>query len=184
MNSPLFMDCPESFVHILHWAKQHSVFSLLEHLTLIQGLVNHTINTIKHNGTKQRILISVLDQNAPTSRILEPRPQGLISSIIYEQPFIYGLPRKLRSYVALGKATQRVFTICASHYAMPTSFLYGPSNVQFCSKVLDLTCFSQCWLCFYCRALFSGYLEKRGQNLVKNRQHFCRKLVKLQGVSI
>ena len=42
-----------------------------------------TINTIKHNGTKQMILISVLYQNASTSRILEPSPQGLISSISY-----------------------------------------------------------------------------------------------------
>ena len=39
--------------------------------------VNHKI---KHNGTKKIILISVLYQNASTSRILGPSPLGLISS--------------------------------------------------------------------------------------------------------
>ena len=42
--------------------------------------VNHTINEIKHNCTKEMILISVLYQNASTSQILEASPQGLISS--------------------------------------------------------------------------------------------------------
>ena len=41
-----------------------------------------TINTIKHNGTKKMFLISVLYQNASTSRILDPSPQGLIYSEI------------------------------------------------------------------------------------------------------
>ena len=38
------------------------------------------LNTIKHNDTKLIILIFVLYQNASTSQILEPSPQGLISS--------------------------------------------------------------------------------------------------------
>ena len=38
------------------------------------------INTIKHNGTKQMILISVLYQNASTSRIPQQSPGDLISS--------------------------------------------------------------------------------------------------------
>ena len=42
-----------------------------------------TINKIKHNGTKQIILISVLYQNAFTSQILETSPQGLISTSYY-----------------------------------------------------------------------------------------------------
>ena len=39
--------------------------------------VGHCI-AITHNYTKENLLISVLYQNATTSRILEPRPQGLI----------------------------------------------------------------------------------------------------------
>ena len=44
-----------------------------------------TINKIKHNGTKLIILISVLYQNASTSRILAI--QALISSILYQGCF-------------------------------------------------------------------------------------------------
>ena len=58
------MDCPESFVHMLHWAKQHSVFSLFAHLTI----QSDTINAIKHKGKKRMILIFVLYQHILNSR--------------------------------------------------------------------------------------------------------------------
>ena len=96
MNVPLFMYCPESFVYMLHWAKQHSVFSLFAHLTM-------------------------------------------------PCPLLFSMVRL---------------------------------TFQFCSKVLDLTCFSQCWLCVFITVPFLVDLSKnRGQNLVKN--NIYRKLVKL-----
>ena len=99
---------------------------------------SETIYKIKHNGSKWIILISVLYQNAFTSRILEPSSQAwflVVDKYKSEKSILRRLPvLKLNSYVVLSGLFAKLFPYILPKFWLGSLIALIQGSKPFCTN--------------------------------------------------